>query len=55
MLQPSFYSFSAAIQAVGHLERETDASTAEPSTWKQEDKASVHARLHDKETSGKRE
>jgi len=33
------------------LEHATDTSATEPSTWKQEDKASCQARLHDKETS----
>jgi len=33
------------------LERGADASAAEPSTWKQEDKASCQPQPHDKETT----
>ncbi|MDH5595171.1 MAG: hypothetical protein OEY40_00445 [Candidatus Bathyarchaeota archaeon] len=39
------------MQAVDRLEHAADASVAEPSKWKQEDKAYVHALLDDKETS----
>jgi len=39
------------MQAFGRLEYGADASAAEPSTWKQDHKASVQAQLYDKETS----
>jgi len=55
MLQQPAYSSSAATQAAGHLERGADASAAEPSTYKQEGKVSVHALLDDKEMSVTRE
>jgi len=51
MLWQLAYSSSAAMQAVDRLEHAVDASATEPSTWKQEDKASVQPLLYDKETS----
>jgi hypothetical protein len=39
------------MQAVDHLEHTADISATEPSTWKQDHKASCQPLLYDKETS----
>jgi len=51
MLWQPAYSSSATTQAVGRLEHAADASAIEPSTCKQEDKASCQLLLHGKKTS----